>query len=290
VRQLTAFARWIAPALGSVPRLLTTPDATLAESFDAAGFHGTLRDEVFEPFLAGVLLETQGATSSRFARLLIRSFALGTPARPAQGMSAIPRQLAARLPRPVELDTPVTGLAREGDHWVAQTPARERAATTVVVATDPVSAGALAPVPVPAMKGVITWWFSTDVAPTDSRYLAVDARPDAGPVVNTAVMSNVAPDYAPAGQHLVQASAVLPEGADCPPVEVVRVRRPPRHRVHPGCLGLRPTHGRGGPRVLPDAHSQGIVTYGALPARLPETLTVVPDPAAGKVRTTSGTS
>jgi Flavin containing amine oxidoreductase len=222
VRQLTAFARWIAPALGSVPRLLTTPDATLAESFDAAGFHGTLRDEVFEPFLAGVLLETQGATSSRFARLLIRSFALGTPARPAQEMSAIPLQLAARLPRPVELDTPVTGLAREGDHWVAQTPARERAATTVVVATDPVSAGALAPVPVPAMKGVITWWFSTDVAPTDSRYLAVDARPDAGPVVNTAVMSNVAPDYAPAGQHLVQASAVLPEGADCPPVEVVR--------------------------------------------------------------------
>lgn len=59
---LRAFARWIAPALGSVPRLLTTPDATLAESFDAAGFHGTLRDEVFEPFLAGVLLETQGAT------------------------------------------------------------------------------------------------------------------------------------------------------------------------------------------------------------------------------------
>ena len=98
VRQLTAFARWIAPALGSMPRLLTTPDATLAESFDAAGFHGTLRDAVFEPFLAGVLLETQGATSSRFARLLIRSFALGTPALPAQGMSAIPLQLAARLP------------------------------------------------------------------------------------------------------------------------------------------------------------------------------------------------
>lgn len=209
VRQLAALARWVAPALGSVPRLLTAPDTTLAESFDAAGFHGPLRDEVIEPFLAGVLLETAGATSARFAKLLIRSFALGTPALPAQGMSAIPQQLAAGLPSPVELETPVTGLAREGTAWVAQTPQGERAATTVVVATDPVSAGALAPVPVPAMKGVVTWWFATDVAPTDSRYLAVDARPGAGPVVNTAVMSNVAPSYAPRGHHLVQATALL---------------------------------------------------------------------------------
>jgi predicted NAD/FAD-dependent oxidoreductase len=29
------------------------------------------------------------------------------------------------------------------------------------------------------------------------------------PVINTAVMSNVAPSYAPAGHHLVQASALL---------------------------------------------------------------------------------
>ncbi len=221
-RQLLALARWAAPALGSVPRLLTAPDPTLAESFDAAGFHGPLRDEVVEPFLAGVLLESAGTTSSRFARLLIRSFALGTPAVPAVGMSAIPRQLAAALRQPVELDTPVTGLARDGAAWVAQTPGGERAARVVVVATDPTTATRLAPVPAPAMKGVVTWWFAAAAAPTASTYLAVDARPGTGPVVNTAVMSNVAPSYAPAGQHLVVASALLPDGAACPPVEVVR--------------------------------------------------------------------
>ena len=209
LRQLAAFARWAAPALGSVPRLLTQPDTTLAESFDAVGFHGPLRKEVVEPFLTGVLLETAGTTSARFARLLMRSFALGTPAVPALGMSAIPRQLAAALPRPVELETRVTSLAREGAAWVAQTPQGERAARIVVVATDPTSAAGLAPVPAPAMKGVATWWFATDVAPTASTYLAVDARPGAGPIINTAVMSNIAPSYAPAGHHLVQASTLL---------------------------------------------------------------------------------
>ena len=209
VRQLLAFARWFAPAMGSVSRLLTAPDSSVAESFDAAGFHGPLRHDVVEPFLAGVLLESAGTTSARFARLLVRSFALGTPAVPALGMSAIPRQLAAALTRPVELETLVMSVAREGSAWVVQTPRGERAARIVVVATDPTTAARLTPSPAPAMKGVATWWFATESAPTASTYLTVDARPNAGPIVNTAVMSNVAPSYAPAGQHLVQASALL---------------------------------------------------------------------------------
>ena len=209
VRQLLAFARWFAPAMGSVSRLLTAPDSSVAESFDAAGFHGPLRHDVVEPFLAGVLLESAGTTSARFARLLVRSFALGTPAVPALGMAAIPRQLAAALTRPVELETLVMSVAREGSAWVVQTPRGERAARIVVVATDPTTAARLTPSPAPAMKGVATWWFATESAPTASTYLTVDARPNAGPIVNTAVMSNVAPSYAPAGQHLVQASALL---------------------------------------------------------------------------------
>lgn len=209
VRGLAAFARWVAPALGSVPRLLASGDARLADSFDAVGFRGPLREEVVEPFLAGVLLEPDGSTSTRFARLLVRSFSLGTPGVPAQGMSAIPHQLAAQLPAPVEVNTRVTSVTRSGDGWVVHTAEGELSARTVVVATDPISAGMLAPVPTPAMKGVVTWWFAAPAAPTTSTYLMVEGRRGAGPVVNTAVMSNVAPSYAPAGQHLVQASGLL---------------------------------------------------------------------------------
>ena len=66
------------------------------------------------------------------------------------------------------------------------------------------------------MKGTVTWWFATPSAPSESRYLMVEGRSGAGPVVNTAVISNVAPSYAPAGQHLVQASALLSADAEPP--------------------------------------------------------------------------
>jgi phytoene dehydrogenase-like protein len=243
VRSLAAFLRWVAPALGSVPRLLASPDAKLADSFDAAGFRGPLRDDVVVRFLQGVLLESDGSTSARFARLLIRSFALGTPALPAQGMSAIPHQLAASLP-PVELGTRVTGLAREGDVWVAQTSAGERAARTAVVATDPVTAGMLTSAPTPAMKGVATWWYAPPTAPANHRYLMVDAR-DAGAVVNTAVISNVAPSYAPAGRHLVQASALIDDVV--PSDEAVRAQLASMYECGTDDWHLLTTH------VIPDA-------------------------------------
>jgi phytoene dehydrogenase-like protein len=243
--QLASLVRWVAPGLGSVPRLLAAPDSTLAESLDAVGFHGPLRDEVLEPFLAGVLLDSEGRTSSRFARLLVRSFSLGTPAIPAQGMAAIPHQLAALLPRPVELGTRVTSLDREAGMWVAQTTSGEHAARTVVVATDPVSAGALVAVPVPRMRGVATWWYATSVAPTTSRYLTVDGRHGAGPVINTAVMSNVAPSYAPAGRHLVQASALVDDVV--PSEEAVRAHLASLYEKDTSEWQLLTTH------VIPDA-------------------------------------
>jgi predicted NAD/FAD-dependent oxidoreductase len=217
--EVAGLVRWLAPALGSVPRLLAAPDATLAESFAAAGFRGPLRTAVVEPFLAGVLLEAGGSTSARFVRLLARSFALGVPGLPAQGMAAVPQQLAGELRGPVELETPATAVIRDGGRWVVHTPRGERPATSVVFAVDPPSAHRLAGVAVPAMKGVVTWWFAADRAPSASRFLLVEGRPAAGPVLNSAVVSNVAPGYAPAGRHLVQASALL--GADGVPDEAV---------------------------------------------------------------------
>lgn len=202
-------ARWAAPALGPVSRLLSAPDATLADSFNAAGFHGPLRTEVLEQFLAGVLAEDEGSTSARFARLLVRSFSRGTPGLPTQGMGAIAHQLAAHLAVAPELGVPVTTVQADGAGWTMAVPDGEAHAPVVVVATDPMTAGELTAAPVPAMKGLVTWWFSAPSAPVAHRLLMLDGRPGAGPVINTAVVSNAAPSYAPAGRHLVQATALL---------------------------------------------------------------------------------
>jgi phytoene dehydrogenase-like protein len=217
-----ALARWVAPALGPVPRLLSAPDATLADSLDAAGFRGPLRTEVFEQFLAGVLAETDGSTSARFVRLLVRSFSFGTPGLPTQGMAAIAHQLAGHLVVAPELEMPVGAVEADGDGWTVTLPDGEAHAPVVVVATDPVTAGRLTPAPVPAMKGLVTWWFSTPSAPVSHTLLVLDGRHGTGPVVNTAVISNAAPSYAPAGRHLVQATALL--GADVPPEALVRTQ------------------------------------------------------------------
>src|SRR5512144_3095983 len=95
--ELARFGAWAKPSLGSVQKLLAQEDLPLAVSLDSAGVQGMLRDEVFEPFMTGVLAEDRGETSATFARLLVRSFARGTPGVPALGMSALPEQIAAEL-------------------------------------------------------------------------------------------------------------------------------------------------------------------------------------------------
>lgn len=210
-RELAALARWVAPVLGGEDRVLGRPDDTLAQSLDAAGVRGPLRRQVLEPFLAGVLADDTGATSSRYARLLVRWFLLGTPALPADGMRALPAQLAAGLRRPAETGVRVVGVDRGADGVTVRTGSGSVAARAVVVATDVEDAAELGAAPeVPPVGGLVTWWFSTPTGMPHDRLLVVDG--DRGPVVNTAVVSAAAPGYAPPGRDLVQVTSLAGAG------------------------------------------------------------------------------
>jgi hypothetical protein len=211
--ELTRFGAWARPALGSVSSLLDLPDEPLAASLDRAGVRGRVRAEVFEPFITGVLAEDRGSTSATFTRLLVRSFALGTPGVPARGMAVLPGQIAADLVTEVLLGVEVTEVRQAGDGWRVTTSQGEHEARAVVVATDAVAADRLVGVAAPAMKGLVTYWFATDAAPTDLDFLLLDPT-RTGPVVNTAVMTNVAPDYAPPGRHLVQATTLAGDAGE----------------------------------------------------------------------------
>lgn len=96
-RALVSLARWLAETLVRPQRMLDEPVEMLADSLARAGVGGPLRHEVLEPFFAEVLAEPDGVSSAAFARLLLRSFALGTPGVPAAGMQALPEQLARPL-------------------------------------------------------------------------------------------------------------------------------------------------------------------------------------------------
>ena len=214
-RELAALARWAAPALRSGKRLLASEDSTLTQSLAEAHVRGRLRREVLEPFLAGVLADDTGQTSATFVRLLVRMFLLGTPAVPAAGMGALPRQIADDVRGHVALGTPVRGISRSGNSWRVVSDADSWTARCVVVATDPRSAEHLAGTPSPTMKGLVTFWYATPTAPTSAGLLVVDGRRrpagpvttrTAGPVINAAVMPAA---YAPPGRHLVEVTCLL---------------------------------------------------------------------------------
>jgi glycine/D-amino acid oxidase-like deaminating enzyme len=222
-KDVLAVARWAAAAArpATLKRRDRT-DTTLREALDRAGVAGELR-RVVDRFLAGVLLEDTGATSNAFALLLVRMFVLGVPALPADGMQALPRELATGLEGRITLQRTVTGLRRDGASWRVTDGEQEIRAQHVVVATDPVTAGRLAGLEVPPMHGVVTDWWAADEVPSGPPMLWVDGRaPAAGPVLNTAVISAAAPGYAPAGRHLIAASALLGRDGSAPAEAVLR--------------------------------------------------------------------
>jgi len=227
-RDAVALARWATPALLRPLSRLARNDVTMREGWDAAGLRGPLRTAVLEPFLAGVLAESHGETSNAFARLLVRYFALGRPGLPAQGIAAVPEQLAAHA-RTAGADIRLGARAERVSvlgqgMCVDVTDGDSARASRVVVAVDPDAVTDLTGLDRPATNGLQTWWFAAAEPPTESALLTVDGRGRGrGPVVNTVVMTHTVPSYAPAGRHLIAATCLLPRGGD--PAEENDVRR-----------------------------------------------------------------
>ncbi|MFC4120705.1 NAD(P)/FAD-dependent oxidoreductase [Nonomuraea zeae] len=197
-------------------RLRSASERSTAVELRRWGISRRITDELLRPFLSGVLLERDLETSSRVFHLIWRSFARGTIGLPALGMGRIPRQLADRLPEgTVSLTAPVARISEGGVELANGT---QIAARAVVVAADPRTAGRLlgeiAPIEVPRMRAVTTFYHAADRSPLREPIQIVDAT---GAIADTLVLSDAAPEYAPAGQALI-ATSVLGVTADEEPV------------------------------------------------------------------------
>lgn len=208
VREQLAFGRW---ALGTTRKpaatLLAEPDTGWGQALRGRGVDGALRDRVLQPFLAGVVGESDGSTSHRFTQLLVRSFLRGTPAVPWRGMQAIPDQLATGLGG-LFLGLPVTSV----EPGRVRTAEGEITARCVVVATDPPTATRMLRLPAVRMRPLTTFWHVSPEPPTRSGALHVDGD-HRGPVVNSIVISNRARSYSPDDRSLI-ATTVLGEVGD----------------------------------------------------------------------------
>jgi phytoene dehydrogenase-like protein len=120
-------------------------DQSTLAALAGAGISAALTERFFRPFLAGVFLEDELETSSRFFHLVWRSMLRGSLCLPRHGIQAVPEQLAAALPPgTIRTQTLVSGLTDDG---VVLADGSELRSDAVVVATAPAAAAALLPRP-----------------------------------------------------------------------------------------------------------------------------------------------
>lgn len=190
-----------------IDELIAGPDFPAEVALRSAGVDEVLLERVLRPFLAGVFLERDLATSQRFMQLVLTSFMRGTPSVPARGMQAIPEQLHDALPAgTVRLKHAVAAVTGT----TVSTPGRDFSADAVIVATDPLTAGSLVPsIDIPRGNAVTTWYHVATGDPlTDGRGVLVVDGLHRGPVINTVAISNAAPAYASVGRTLVSSSVL----------------------------------------------------------------------------------
>jgi len=204
-RDLTALSVLTArDVLGPVSRIRHRRDRTTLTALKRAGISSDLIERLFRPFLAGVFLEEELETSSRFFHLVWRSMLRGSLCLPRYGIQAVPEQLAAALPPgTIRLETPVQSLTDAG---VLLAGGSERPADAVVVATGPAAAASLLPgLRVPATRTVTTIYHAAPESPLAEPTLLVDSERR---ILHTSVLSEVTPGYSSNGRALVSTSVL----------------------------------------------------------------------------------
>jgi len=203
----------------TVAGIFRKPDMTAIDFLRAEGFSEKIIQKFFIPFFSGVCLDPQIRASSRVFQYIFRIFSEGDVALPAQGMGAIPAQLAENLPG----DVIYTGARAESIH-----PGRVELKTgetikgqIVVLATEGPETARLAGKPMQlGSRGELCLYFAANEPPIDKPFLVLNGD-GAGWVNSLTVPSIVAPTYAPAGQHLISVVVIGHLDADDTSVETV---------------------------------------------------------------------
>ncbi len=180
------------------------PDEPMGDYLMRWGYSRSFLDNFIRPFFGGIFLETELKTSVRMFAFVWKMLAQRGTSVPALGMGAIAGQIAAQLsPGTLHLNSEISELMRNG------APARLRVngevveADVVVLATPFDVTARLTEVEVPMnWRASVAVYYSLPEPLYKHRLIALFTAP--GRLVNNAAMiTNVAPEYAPSGRHLL---------------------------------------------------------------------------------------
>ena len=256
---------------GSIEDRFRDPETTSLQMLRDCGFSPSMIDRFFKPFLGGIFLDPELQTSSRMLSFLFRMFSMGDACLPADGMEAIPRQLASRLqPSSVRLNTRVVKVARDA---VTLANGDILNGKFVVVAVDGFSAaGLLGEAPVEG-KRTTCIYFAAKRSPAGKPLLVLngDGR---GPINNLCVATDAAPSYGPGDKALISVT-VLGTGED-PAYLMTEVRQQLEEWFGPVVQEWQQLRTYSIPYALP-AQTPPALSVPERPARLPSGIYVCGD-------------
>jgi phytoene dehydrogenase-like protein len=193
-------------------------DTSIRQYLAARGFSTAYIEHFAAPFYGGVTLDRSLSTSRRVFEATFAALSQGRIGVPADGMGAIPAQLAASARAAsveVRTDEAVTEVQHRDEGVHVEHAGETTTADAAVVATDPPTARELTgldTIPT-AGRGCVTQYYSlpTPELPVGPTLVlnAADERPN-----HVAPLSAVAPEYAPDGQCLLAATFLGRPDAD----------------------------------------------------------------------------
>ena len=180
------------------------PAASVGEELKNSGL-GKTYERVLRPFLTGVFLADPLLVNAEYGRTAIKYFVTGNSGLPIGGARVFSEALA-HLASDVRYGIQVNSIKKN----TVSTSKGKFEADAIIVATDATTAAQLLDLTyVPQLVGCTTWYHSTKESPTKSKSLIIDSQ-NRGPVVNTMVISNMMPSYAPVGRNLISSTSILP--------------------------------------------------------------------------------
>ncbi|KAB1189105.1 MULTISPECIES: NAD(P)/FAD-dependent oxidoreductase [Haloferax] len=191
--------------------IFASPDQSIRSYLRDWGFSEDYIDHFVAPFYGGITLDRSLSSSKRVFEYTFKMLSDGSTAVPADGMQAIPEQLADSARdegATIRLGERIESLQSDSDGAIVTTSTESVEADAVVVATDPKEARRLTGVesiPTDAY-GCATQYYTLPKGSglnEGKRIMLNAANPDPNTV---APLSTVAPEYAPAGKELLSAT------------------------------------------------------------------------------------
>ncbi|XP_068641198.1 15-cis-phytoene desaturase, chloroplastic/chromoplastic [Aristolochia californica] len=212
---LIGFSRFRS-VIRSDDEILSGHEVPIIELLRGNGFSESIIDTFFRPFFGGIFFDRELETTSRLFDFIFKCLALGDNTLPANGISAVPEQLAGNLPQEsVLLNCKAVSIEREGESGPSivklQNGENLRGDLGIIVAVEEPEAEKLLkidkkPVTKP-VRSTVCLYFSTDRSPVREPVLILNGS-GRGLVNNMFFATEVAPTYGPVGKTLVSVSLI----------------------------------------------------------------------------------